>query len=77
MELVHIYGLMRVCKQMIGADANGNIKIWIHPDSVINEPFSKTKSETLMLTDILNIFKEFEDKWNINGTGSLKYQLHP
>jgi len=29
-----VYGPTRVCREMIGVDLKGQIKIWIHPDTV-------------------------------------------
>lgn len=39
-KLAQCYGFMKVCKQMIGADANGHPKVWIHPDPVACRPWA-------------------------------------
>jgi len=59
-KIASIYGFMKVCRQMIGADSNGHPKIWIHPDPVSYKPWSPCNSEAIMLSDILQILQNFE-----------------
>lgn len=43
-QLAARYGLMRVCRQMLGADSTGQIKVWINPNPVLNHPWSACES---------------------------------
>lgn len=56
-NLSELFGFTRVCRQMIGSDTNGNIKIWINPDPISPKAWSPCSSESLMVADILNILQ--------------------
>ena len=60
-NLAELYGYTRVCRQMIGSDTNGNIKIWIHPDPVSPKAWSPCPSENLMVADIQAILQSIEE----------------
>ena len=55
-RLAKEFGYMRVCKQMIGADSNGNPKVWINPDPVAHRPWAPCDDENAMVTDITLVF---------------------
>lgn len=56
-NLAELFGFTRVCRQMIGADSNGQIKIWIHPNPVSAKAWSPCETEEIMVSDILNVFQ--------------------
>ena len=60
-NLAKVFGYMRVCRQMIGADSNGNPKIWVHPDPVASVPWSACDSEAPMIADISAILFSIEE----------------
>ena len=60
-NLAELFGYTRVCRQMIGSDTNGHLKIWIHPDPISSKVWSPCPTESLMVTDIHNILLSIEE----------------
>ena len=59
-NLAELFGYTRVCRQMIGSDSNGNIKVWIHPNTLSPKVWSPCPHESLMVADIQTILHSIE-----------------
>lgn len=54
-QLAQQYGPTHVCKEMIGVDLNGQIKVWINPNPALTVPWSPCSTEAEMIADILAV----------------------